>query len=404
MATLQQQRLRRWDLELGRPPEEVSGTPGQAGLAKLRRGILDRAEGLRRALKAACIGYVDLQLPSGQRYYSDECLIVMGYGLEDREVFQRGWVPLMHPDDVAVYKENRRRAFGGEIDGFTEELRRMRRDGSFGWLRCTAEVIERDPDGATLRMVAVIEDVDAYHRAEGRLRAAQQEIQALSAHVEAHLEAERKQIAADVHDQCGQVLTLMKMELSDLRAAAQGHAELSEGLGRLNLISDDLVQMSRDLITRLRPPALDLGLVPALEWLMQDWERQTGLVCQFCSVLEDLPLPDEVATTLFRIVQECLTNATRHAQAARLRVDLAVQPGSLDLRVADDGRGFDTEADHAGHFGLLGMRERAQRVGARLELRSQPGRGTDIRVRLPLSAAAQSTPPDLAGALHGRGA
>ena len=351
-----------------------------------RRGVLlDGDYGLLRALRAACIGYVDLQLPSGQRYYSDECLIVMGYGPEDREVFHRGWVPLMHPDDVAVYTENRRRAFAGEIDRFTEEIRRMRRDGSFGWLRCTAEVIERDPEGATLRMVAMIEDVDAHHRTESRLRVAQQQIQALSAHVEAHLEAERKQIAADVHDQCGQVLTLLKMEVSALRAAASGHAELSAGLERLNKVADELVQMSRDLITRLRPPALDLGLVPALEWLTREWMRQTGLSCRLVSAWEDLPLPDEQATTLFRIVQESLTNAARHAQASWVWVDLAAADGGLSLQVADNGQGFDPSADHAGHFGLLGMRERAQRIGAGLEVTSRPHQGTRVQVLMPLA-------------------
>lgn len=407
MAYAQRQRFRRSDIGDLQPPAPGALRSGQDPPANRHapQGVLPSGDhGLQRALKAACIGYVDLQLPSGRRFYSEECLKVMGYGLEDREIFHRGWVPLIHPDDVAVYAENRRRAFGGEIDRFTEEIRRMRRDGSFGWLRCTAEVIERDPEGATLRMVAMIEDVDARRRTEDDLRHARQEIQAFSAHIETRLEAERKQIAADVHDQCGQVLTLLKMEVADVRAVAHGHEELSAGLDRLNRISDELVQMSRDLIVRLRPPALDLGLVPALEWLTQDWEQRTGLVCQFCSVLEEVPLPDEVATTLFRIVQECLTNAKRHARASRVRVDIAVQREGLDLRVADDGRGFDIAADHTGHFGLLGMRERAQRVGARLDLRSRRGRGTEVRVCLPLPPAAQCDSPDQAGAPHGRGA
>lgn len=404
MACEQGQSVEHSDLE-GRPTVgPPAASPWPAPSAEKRTGLSSDGHGLQRALRAAGIGYLDLQLPTGNRFYTDECLTVMGYGPQDREVFQRGWVPLIHPDDVAIYRENRRRAFSGQIDRFEEEIRRMRRDGTFGWLRCVGEVIERDSQGQTLRLVATIEDVDARHRAEDDLRRARQEIQALSAHIESHLEAERKLIASDVHDQCGQVLTVLCMELAALRADVQPSDPQAARVERLQAVTNELVRMSRDLITRLRPPALDLGLVPALEWLTQDWERQTGLVCQFWSVLEDLPLPDEVVTTLFRVVQECLTNATRHAQASRVRVDLAVQRASLELRVADDGRGFDVKADPAGHFGLLGMRERAQRVGARLELHSQRGRGTEVRVCLPLAPAAQWGPPDQAGAAHGRSA
>lgn len=386
MATLQHQGVERWDPELGRQPDTAASTPGHAALAELRLGMLDRAEGLRRALKPAGIGFLDVALPNGKRYFSEECMTVMGYGPEDRELFQRGWSPRVHPDDLPGFLENRRRALGGASDHFVEEVRRMRCDGSYGWVRFVGAVIERDPQGVARRMVATLEDVDARHRAEDQLRAAQQKIQALSAHVEAQLEDERKHIAAEVHDQCGQLLTVMKMELSDLRAATRSDHRLTERVQRLDVIADELVQMSRDLINRLRPPALDLGLVPALEWLTQEWTRQTGLTCSFSCALQDLPLPDEKATTLFRIVQESLTNVTRHAQARHVQVELTPSAGGLDLRLADDGCGFDTNADHAGHFGLLGMRERAQRVGARLELRSRPGLGTEVLVTMPLQA------------------
>jgi signal transduction histidine kinase len=104
--------------------------------------------------------------------------------------------------------------------------------------------------------------------------------------------------------------------------------------------------------------------------------------------VDDLALPDDKATTLFRIIQESLTNAARHSQAGWVHVGLRVNEDGLDLRVADNGRGFDAGADHAGHFGLLGMRERAQRVGAHLELTSTPGAGTEVRVSMPLPATA----------------
>lgn len=345
-----------------------------------------QADRLQLALKAARIGVFDVHLLQGQRYYTDECLDVLGYGPEYQEAFQLGWIPLAHPEDRPEVLRNRLRVRSCKSAGWEEEVRRMRHDGSYGWVRSVCEVVERDAAGFATRLVGTLEDVDARHRAEAELRCARAQIQALSAHVEEHLEAERKLIAAEVHDQCGQVLTLVKMEIAEMRTAAREDPRLADGVRRVDGMVNELVRLSRNVISRLRPPALDLGLVPALEWLTEEWSRQTGMACEFSTSLDDLPLPDGQTLTLFRLVQESLTNAARHAQASWVHVGVAVHGDWLDLRVADNGRGFDVNGNHAGHFGLLGMRERAQRVGARLELVSALGAGTEVRVSLPLAA------------------
>jgi len=344
------------------------------------------------ALRAARIGIFDIRLPDGQGQYSQECLEALGYSLEDREAFGRGWAPLLHPDDVPTYRENRRRAFGGETNRFEEVVRRMRGDGHYGWVRLAGEVVERNAEGTPTRLVALVEDVDARQRAEAELRTARQQIQDLSAHLEASLEAERKVLASEVHDQCGQLLTVIKLELSALRGELGAHSRYAASLERLDDSVDDLIAMSRDLIARLRPPALDLGLVPALEWLAAQWTRKTGMACEFSCSLDELVLPDEQATALFRVVQESLTNATRHARATWVHIRLGAREGQLDLRVADNGCGFDAGEDHAGHYGLLGMRERAQRVGARLALNSRPGTGTEVCVTMPVPALSAGSP------------
>ncbi len=359
-------------------------------IAPTRSGAppISRVQAVRQALMAARIGILDVHLPDGSGYFSPECLEVLGYTQQDADAFMRGWLPLVHPNDLPVYTTSWLRALGGETDRLELEVRRMRSDGSYRWVRMVGRVLERDATGMATRLVATMEDVEARHHTEDDLRAAQQQLQALSAHVEAHLEAERKLIASEVHDQCGQVLTLVKMEIAALRSAARQAPLMLDSVQRLDDLVDDLVQLSRDVIARLRPPALDLGLVPALEWLAAEWTRQTGLACEFTCTVDDLALPDDKATTLFRIVQESLTNAARHAQAGWVHVGLRVNEDGLDLRVADNGRGFDMRAEHAGHFGLLGMRERAQRVGAHMDLISAPGAGTQVRVSMPLPATA----------------
>ena len=359
-------------------------------IAPMKSGAppIGRVQAVQQALRATRIGVFDVRLPDGNGYFSPECLEVLGYTQQDADAFMRGWLPLVHPDDLPVYATNWLRALGGEADRLEVEVRRMRADGSYRWVRTVGKVLERDATGQAARLVATMQDVDERHRAENAVRAAQQQIQALSAHVEAHLEAERKLIASEVHDQCGQLLTVLKLELAALRRAVQPESPQAACLQRLDGSVDELVATSRDLIARLRPPALDLGLVPALEWLAAQWTRQSGLACEFSSALDDLTLPDALATALFRVVQESLTNATRHAQATGVQIRLGVCEGALDLCVADNGRGFDPRADHAGHYGLLGMRERAQRLGGRLELKSQPGAGTEVRVVMPLPPAA----------------
>jgi len=343
---------------------------------------------LRLALKSSRIGVFDIRLPEGQGQFSDDCLDVLGYGAEYREAFLRGFAPLVHPQDRAEMVRSQQSVLDQSTQRFELEARRMRADGSYGWVRCIGQAVMQDGPLPTMRLVGTLEDVNDRYQAESQLRRARQQIRALSEHVEAHLEAERKLIAREVHDQCGQVLTLVKMEIAALRSAARQAPLVLDSVQRLDELVNDLVQMSRDLIARLRPPALDLGLVPALEWLAGEWTRQTGMTCEFSSAVDDLALPDDKATTLFRIVQESLTNAARHAQADWVHVGLGVDADGLDLRVADNGRGFDPVGDHAGHFGLMGMHERAQRVGAQLQVTSAAGAGTQVKVSMPLPAAA----------------
>ncbi|MFM8766834.1 MAG: PAS domain-containing protein [Rubrivivax sp.] len=189
---------------------------------------LDGALALQRALRASRIGFLDFRWPATPLRFSPECLDVLGYPPEFMDALMRGWVPLIHPDDLPLFRLNRQKAISGAADRFEGEIRCMRADGRYGWVRCVAEVVERDIAGSATRLVATLEDVDARRRAQDELHMAHQEIQALSAHVETHLEAKRKLIAAEVHDQCGQVLTLLKMELAALRAATRQAAALHD--------------------------------------------------------------------------------------------------------------------------------------------------------------------------------
>ncbi|AZM79979.1 HAMP domain-containing protein [Streptomyces sp. KPB2] len=193
-------------------------------------------------------------------------------------------------------------------------------------------------------------------------------------------EAERRRIAQELHDEVGQSMTAILLVLG--RAADDADEPLRDELHQAQEITRESLDEVRRLVRRLRPGVLDdLGLISALSSLTHDFATHTGLrvVRRFDA---DLPVLDhETELVLYRVAQESLTNAARHADAERLEVGLARVDGAVTLTVADDGRGI--EAAHEG-AGIRGMRERALLIGAALDITSAPGAGTRIRLTAPL--------------------
>jgi len=199
------------------------------------------------------------------------------------------------------------------------------------------------------------------------------------------LEEERRRVARELHDEMGQQLAALRMEIAVLRqgAAGAGPASSDAALGVLLGRVDGLVVSVRRIVAELRPPALDGGLAAALDWLVFEFERQTHLDCEVdvdaCASL----LSADAAAMVFRIAQESLNNVRRHAAAAKVSLHLRRADAGCELRVHDDGRGFDPSRRAAG-FGILGMEERARALGGTLVIASRTAQGTDVRLRLPL--------------------
>jgi signal transduction histidine kinase len=233
--------------------------------------------------------------------------------------------------------------------------------------------------------------------ANAALRAEQERLQVLSRQLLQAQETERRRIARELHDEIGQVLTAVKINLQALQRAAAPAAP-HPGLQESMAIVDRAVQQVRNLSLDLRPSLLDdLGLVAALRWYVDRQSARAGYHGQLIADPPDLTVPPDVATTCFRVAQEALTNVVRHARAKRVRVELRREDGALQLVVRDDGIGFDVagasrRAARGASLGLLGMQERVQLVGGQMELESAPGHGTEVRVSLPLAAAAAPAP------------
>jgi signal transduction histidine kinase/ligand-binding sensor domain-containing protein len=214
-------------------------------------------------------------------------------------------------------------------------------------------------------------------------------VRSLGVHNARSLEEERKRVARELHDEMGQQLAALRMELSVLRRrapdapCAPDDSSLATLMGRV----DGLVASMRGVVAQLRPPALDGGLVVAFDWLHSEFARHTQVHCDIDVDKSLLRLPPETATMVFRVAQESLNNVRRHAGASRVRVQLREFDRQGELSVADDGVGFDVTAHRPG-YGVLGMEERARALGGKLTLESVPGRGTTVRLRFPLPPAA----------------
>lgn len=236
-------------------------------------------------------------------------------------------------------------------------------------------------------------DARARLRADGlRLQQAVQQrtaqLSELARHLQSAREDERGRLARDLHDELGALLTSAKLDAARIRMRLGATApEAQLRLAHLVATLDAMMALKRSIVEDLHPSALaHLGLVATLEILVREFGERTGLPvrCDLC----DVHLPPSAELTVYRVVQEAITNIGKHAQARHVAVHLAAHQGRVDLSVRDDGQGFDPGQRARTAHGLVGMRYRAEAEGGRLEVVSAPRRGTLIHLSLPERAAA----------------
>ena len=245
-----------------------------------------------------------------------------------------------------------------------------------------------------LHMV-VVRNVSERLRTLQSLEESRQHIRELAAEHENARENERKHIAREVHDELGQMLSAMRMDLSFLNLQfGKQLPELATKVASMKQLADKAIQGVRQVVTTLRPEVLDWGLVPAIGWLRDEFVRHTGIACSLDCNREEVDLPESTSRLIYRIVQESLTNITRHAGASEVHIDLAFSASQCALRILDNGCGFDPlQAGTRRSFGLLGMRERALTLGGELVLESAIGQGTLVSLCIPCVPGSSGSAP-----------
>jgi PAS domain S-box-containing protein len=219
-----------------------------------------------------------------------------------------------------------------------------------------------------------------------RLARSTEQLRELSARLQTVREEERTRISRSIHDELGQALTGLKMDIAWLqRHLNSPQSALLVKTHAMSDLIDTTIQTVRRISTELRPGILDLGLVAAIEWQLQEFQTRTGIESKLVSHVEETALDADGSTTAFRILQEILTNVVRHAQATQVEVMIEETDAFLTLQVHDNGRGITKSERYAPKsIGLLGMRERARLRGGEVHFYGTPGRGTTVVVQLPL--------------------
>ncbi|WP_043284235.1 hybrid sensor histidine kinase/response regulator [Paraburkholderia oxyphila] len=338
---------------------------------------------LANAQRLAQLGDWEWDAVHGMTHWSDEMYRILKLNPAASKPGYRTFLRAVHPDDRALVRQTTR-ALMADRKPRDLDHRVRGADGAVRIVQIHAETT-RAKAGQPLSLVGTIQDITERKRIEHELFESREQLRELSAYMEAIREEERKRIAMEIHDELGQLLTALKMDVSLLKRRFVDCPDVAKKVDDMRELVEKTIWMVRNVASHLRPAALNFGIVSALEWLVDDFGQRDRVPCRLRIQGSEPVLPDAHATAVFRIVQASLTNVARHAGASRADVMLNSSATAFDLTVSDDGCGFDPAAARKGYsYGLLGMSERARLIGGSLQIDSAPGAGTVVSIHVPL--------------------
>jgi len=236
---------------------------------------------------------------------------------------------------------------------------------------------------ATTTTTVMIREISESKRIEETLRLSGQKLRDFATQLEAAREEERTRVAREIHDELGQSLTALKLDLSWLKSKTRGRAETRKRIKAMMAHIDQTIDCVRKIASELRPAILDdLGLIPAIEWQVSEFRKRTRVRTELVCEAEGLSLSMNDSVALFRVVQEALTNIMRHAKCTRVHIGVRLVGDALNISVEDNGRGI-TRTDDLKSLGIVGMRERISRLGGEFNIFSEPGKGTRLDIIIP---------------------
>ncbi|MEI9944298.1 MAG: PAS domain S-box protein [Chitinophagaceae bacterium] len=310
------------------------------------------------------------------------------YKREDVKEYNIRKDPQMIASGLSDYIE---KAFNGEVaisPAYLYDPKVIGHQAEKKWMVMTLYPLKSE-SGELLEVILVLQDVTENKNAEEKLKESYEAVRQLTGHLQNVREEERRHIAREIHDELGQLLTVLKMDVSwlDKKIGTVSEA-VKEKLSDLLGLIDKTVRTVRKISSELRPTLLDdLGLVAAMEWHLEEFEKRSGIKKQLDLPEAELSIPDSLKIGLFRILQESLTNVARHSGADKVTVNLEQENAQIVLKIEDNGKGFDKNDTPSHTLGVLGMKERTSMMGGKYHIISIPGKGTTVEVIIPVPGA-----------------
>ena len=351
---------------------------------KIEQSLIDSQLRTRAVVEGVLDGIITFNDKGDIETLNSSAELLFGYTLT--ELMRKNFSLLLAPEN----RENLDRVFGeirkrGRIHpkSSSSEMVGLRKDGSTFPMEVAFNPVTL---GKGMIVVGVFKNITLKKQAEENIKNSHEQLRRLYSHIQTIREEERNRIAREIHDELGQVLTTLKLELSWLlKKLPEAETQAREKAQSILNDIDSTIQMVKRLITKLRPEILDLlGIGEAIEWQTEEFQQRTGVETECIINAPGLSLDPERSIALFRIFQEALTNVTRHAEASRVVVNLRRNDDKLELEVIDDGKGLDESSlSNLTSYGLTGMRERVLTLGGKISIEGPTGQGTRIWVRIP---------------------
>ncbi len=328
-------------------------------------------------------------------YINSRIKDILGYSPEEIKKMKSAFFrKLLHPGDAPVIDalwERFVKANDGDI--IESEYRLKNYNGDWRWFYSRDIVFKRTSGGHLKLILGISQDVTERKMFEEELKSSREQLRRLLAHHQSVREDERTRISREIHDELGQSLTALKMDLSWMvKRLGKDQRPLSEKARLMSKLIDMNIQTVKRIAAELRPGLLDdLGLTSALEWQAQEFQKRTGIKCEVSVLPEDMELDRDVSTAIFRIFQETLTNVVRHAKAKKVRASLKKKKDTLMFQIKDDGKGIsEQQISNPKSIGLIGMRERVHFFAGRMDITGD--KGTTVTVTIPVGEGADTSP------------
>lgn len=315
-------------------------------------------------------------------YLSEGTSALLGIGAATLHENPLAFLEMLHPEDRPSFEQAMRESASGFTTWNWEGRIRVGPEKEIKWINLRATPSKTLEE--TVWWQGIVTNITQSKLARIELEQSRQALSELSSHLQKVKELERANIAREIHDEIGGLLTAVKIDLSHLATRLPQDEEFIEKVRAILALVDQAIETTGRISRNLRPALLDFGIVPAIEWQTQEFEKRMGITCKFTCASEDIAAEPDHSIALFRIFQETLTNISKHAGATEVTITLEAADEHMRLEVRDNGYGMDGgDMLKPDSFGIRGMIARAHHLGGNLTVRGNAGTGTTVTVVLP---------------------